>query len=107
MSHSELLALKIKRVFWDEDAEGNIKRVQIFLNNNTNISCGDTGMYFPKKFEFEDNVKIQLVKIQRAKAGKLCTIEFCDTTGRVVGVIGTRSFGNECAWFDYSIEPNE
>ena len=63
MSHTELLNLRLKRINWDEDGEGMIQRVKILLNDNSTIDCGAKGMYFPKKFDLDPEIKIQLVKI--------------------------------------------
>jgi hypothetical protein len=58
MCHTELLMLRLKRIHWDEDENGKIQRIKILLNDNQTIDCGSKGMYFPKKFDFDPEIKI-------------------------------------------------
>jgi hypothetical protein len=50
--------LRLKRIHWDEDENGKIQRIKILLNDNQTIDCGSKGMYFPKKFDFDPEIKI-------------------------------------------------
>ena len=56
-SHTELLALKLKRIAWSEDEDGKIQRIKVLLNDNSTIDCGFSGMYFPKQFDFDPEIK--------------------------------------------------
>ena len=62
-SHTELLALKLKRISWSEDTDGKLTRIKVLLNDNSTIDCGFSGMSFPKQFDFDPEIKIQSIKI--------------------------------------------
>jgi hypothetical protein len=62
-SHTELLGLRLKRILWSENEDGKIQRIKVLLNDNSQIDCGFKGMYFPKTFDFDEDIKIQSLKI--------------------------------------------